>query len=166
MIDGAVCLRNHLEGLPLTAIGLDFYHFSEHVHGARRGTFGEESADGKEWASRLLHTVRHEGYEPFWQQLQEWRNAQPRGNKRRCADALLHYVAQRKEMIDYAEFEKQGWHIGSGPIESMCKATTRRIKGPGMRWDRDNAEAMMALEALYQSNPWDRYWKKAMSNQN
>ena len=69
-------------------------------------------------------------------------------------------------MINYAQFEKNGWHIGSGPIESMCKATTRRIKGPGMRWDRDNAEAMMALEALHQSNQWDSYWQKVMSNQN
>jgi hypothetical protein len=166
IVDGAVCLRNHLEDLPLTAIGLDFYHLSEHVHAARRGTFGEESAEGKTWATQVLHTVRHEGYEPFWDQLQEWRKAQRRGPKRDCADELLHYVAQRKQMIDYPRFEKQGWNIGSGPIESMCKATTRRIKGPGMRWDRDNAEGMMALEALYQSNLWDRYWQKAMCHQN
>jgi hypothetical protein len=166
LVDGAVCLRNHLEGLPLTAIGLDFYHLSEHVHAARRGTFGEESAEGKGWATGVLHTVRHEGYEPFWDQLQEWRKAQRRGPKRDCADDLLHYVAQRKEMIDYPAFERQGWHIGSGPIESMCKATTRRIKGPGMRWDRENAEAMMALEALYQSDLWDGYWQKVMSRQN
>lgn len=166
LVDGAVCLGNPMEGLPLTAVGLDFYHLSEHVHAARRGTFGEESVQGKQWAGQVLHTVRHEGYEPFWNQLQEWRKSQPRGRKRDSADGLLHYVARRKEMIDYAEFEKHGWHIGSGPIESMCKATTRRIKGPGMRWDRDNAEAMMALEAMYQSNQWDRYWQKVMCNQN
>jgi hypothetical protein len=165
LIDGAVCLRNHMEGLPLTAVGLDFYHLGEHVHAACRGTFAEESPQGKEQAGQVLHTVRHEGYEPFWDQLQDWRKTQ-RGAKRKCVDELLHYVAQRKEMINYAEFEKRGWHIGSGPIESMCKATTRRIKGPGMRWDRDNAEAMMALEALYQSNQWDSYWRKVMSNQN
>jgi hypothetical protein len=51
-------------------------------------------------------------------------------------------------MIAYDAFERQGWKIGSGPIEAMCKATTRRIKGPGMRWDADHAEAMMALEAI------------------
>jgi hypothetical protein len=166
LVDGAVCLRNHMEGLPLTAVGLDFYHLGEHVHAARRGTFGEESPEGKQWATQVLHTVRHEGYEPFWDQLQDWRKSQRRGAKRDCADELLHYVAQRKEMIDYPNFEKQGWHIGSGPIESMCKATTRRIKGPGMRWDRDNAEAMMALEALYQSNLWDRYWQNAQYHRN
>jgi hypothetical protein len=166
LVDGAVCLRNHMEGLPLTAVGLDFYHLSEHVNAARRGTFGEESPEGEQWAAKVLHTVKHEGYEPFWDQLQEWRKAQRRGARRDCADDLLHYVAQRKEMIDYADFQKQGWHIGSGPIESMCKATTRRIKGRGMRWDGDNAEAMMGLEALYQSNLWDQYWQKVMCHQN
>jgi hypothetical protein len=51
----------------------------------------------------------------------------------------LHYVAQQREMIAYDEFEKRGWDIGSGPIEAMCKAMTRRLKGPGMRWDSKNA---------------------------
>jgi hypothetical protein len=166
LVDGAVCLRTHMEGLALTKVGLDFYHFSEHVHAGRRGTFGEEAEAGKQWASERLHTARHEGYEPFWDELTQWRGQQRGRNKRKCADGLLHYVAQRKDMIAYDEFEQNGWHIGSGPIEAMCKATTRRIKGPGMRWDVDNAEAMMALESLYQSRLWDRYWTNALWQRN
>ena len=27
-----------------------------------------------------------------------------------------------------------------------------------MRWDRPNAEAIMALAALWHSNPWKPYW--------
>jgi hypothetical protein len=165
LVDGAVCLRNHMEGLGLTAVGLDFYHFSEHVHQGRRETFGEESAAGKEWTTDMLHTVRHEGYEPLWGKLCDWRGRQ-RGAKRASADSVLHYVAERREMIAYDEFDRRGWHVGSGPIEAMCKATTRRLKGPGMRWDVDHAEAMMALEAMYQSNLWDRYWTNALSRQN
>jgi hypothetical protein len=30
----------------------------------------------------------------------------------------------------------------------------------------DNAESLMALEALYQSNLWDAYWAKALCSQN
>ena len=166
LVDGAVCLRNHLEGLPLTAVGLDFYHLSEHVHGGRRDTFGEQSEQGMQWARQTLHTARHEGYEPFWGRLTDWRGKQRGRSKRQSADGLLHYVAQRRDMIAYDEFEKHGWHVGSGPIEAMCKATTRRIKGAGMRWDVEHAEAMMALEALYQSNLWDQYWTKAVVNRN
>jgi hypothetical protein len=165
LVDGAVCLRTHMQGLPLTAVGLDFYHLSEHVNQGRRDTFGEESSTGKQWADRVLHTVRHEGYEPFWNELVQWRGRQ-RGQKRKAADNLLHYTAQRHEMLAYDQFDRNGWHVGTGPMEAMCKATTRRIKGAGMRWDIDHAEAMMALECLYQSDLWDRYWTKAVYARN
>jgi hypothetical protein len=166
LVDGAVCLRKHLEGLSLNAVGLDFYHLGEHVHEGKRMTFSEAAEAGQAWAGDVLHTVRHQGYEPFWGKLTEWRSRQRGKARRSCADGLLHYVAERREMIRYDEFEKRGWSIGSGPIEAMCKATTRRLKGPGMRWDADHAEAMMALESLYQSNLWDRYWAKALSHWN
>jgi hypothetical protein len=41
----------------------------------------------------------------------------------------------------------------------MCKALTRRLKGRGMRWNADNAEAVMALEALMQSDAWSTWWQ-------
>ena len=69
LIDGATHLRMRMERLPLTALGLDFYHLSGHVHEGRRATFGESSPEGNAWAGDMLHTVRHEGYEPFWVKL-------------------------------------------------------------------------------------------------
>lgn len=166
LADGAVCLRKHLEVLELTAVGLDFFHLSEHVHEAARSTLGPETPAAKAWSGEVLHTVRHVGYEPCWQQLTAWRSQQRGKARKKCADGLLHYVAQREEMIAYPEFEAHGWHIGTGPMEAMCKATTRRIKGPGMRWDLDHAEEMMALEALHQSQLWNRYWNYALLHRN
>jgi hypothetical protein len=165
LVDGAVCLRRHLEDLPLEVILLDFYHLSEHVNDASRKTLGEESEAGKKWSDDVLHTLRHEGYGPFWEKLVDWRGGL-RGNKRKVADRLLNYVAERKEMIVYEECEKRGWDVGTGPMESMCGVTTDRIKGRGRRWDHDNAEAVMGLEALQQSDLWEPYWAKALCNQN
>jgi hypothetical protein len=165
LVDGAVCLRRHLEDLPLEVILLDFYHLSEHVNDARRKTLGEQTTAGKQWSDDVLHVLRHEGYEPFWEKLVDWRSGL-RGTKRKVADRLLNYVAERKEMILYEQCEKRGWDVGTGPMESMCGVTTDRIKGRGRRWDHDNAEAVMALEAMHQSNLWERYWAKALCNQN
>ena len=83
--------------------------------------------------------------------------------KRKAIERLLGYVSDRAEMIRYPEFLALGRQIGSGPTESMCKATTLRLKGRGMRWDRDNAEALMALEALDQSGTWEDYWDAQLS---
>ena len=165
LVDGAVCLRNHLEGLPLERVLLDFFHLSEHVNDASRKTLGEKTEAGEKWVQEVLHVLRHEGYELFFQKLVDWRG-RLRGSKRKVADRLLNYVAERQAMLDYVECEKRGWDVGTGPIESMCGVTTDRLKGRGRRWDLDNAERVMALEAMYQSNLWDRYWAKALCNQN
>lgn len=167
LVDGAVCLRHHMEGVGFTEVGLDFYHGVEHVKAAAKETLGSDgqgkaSPAAQQWADDVTHTLRHEGYDPFWEKLCQWRSRQ-RGGKRASADRLLHYVAERKDMMNYAQWEARGLHIGSGPVESMCKVTTQRVKGPGMRWDTDNAEAMMALEALKQSDLWHRYWANALA---
>lgn len=162
VVDGAVCLRNNLEDLPLGVVLLDFYHLSEHVGEAGVKTFGAESDRGKQWVEGVLHTARHQGYEPFFAKLLEWRGGL-RHSRREVADRLIEYVASRKEMILYDRCEQHGWNVGSGPMESMCGVTTDRIKGRGRRWDLDNAEAMMALEGLYQSTGlWDKYWANAL----
>ena len=166
IVDGAVCLRNNLDELPLETILLDFYHLSEHVGEAASKTLGAETPGAKQWLTQTLHTLRHEGYQPFFQQLLDWRSPL-RGHKRRAADDLLKYVTTRQEMIVYEQCDPHGWDVGSGPMESMCGVTTDRIKGRGRRWDLDNAEAMMALEALYQSTGlWDRYWANAFAHHN
>jgi hypothetical protein len=159
-VDGSPWIRNQVQqqSLPLDALGLDFYHLSENVHRARREIYGDEDEAGKQWAGALLHTFKHEGYEAAWQQLLHWRLALRRG-RRQAADQLLHYVSERRDMIQYPAFQAKEWQIGSGPTEATCKTLTARLKGSGMRWDSDNAEAVMALEALYQSDQWGSYWR-------
>jgi hypothetical protein len=139
-------------------LGLDSYHLRENIHKARREVYGEDDDGGKQWAGELLHRFKHQGYEAGWQQLALWRAGLRRG-QRRAADGLRNYVSERREMIAYPEFQARDWQIGSGPTEATCKTLTARLKGSGMRWDGDNAEVIMALEALSQSSQWDLYWR-------
>jgi hypothetical protein len=159
-VDGSPWIRNEVQrqSLPLDALGLDFYHLGENVHKARRQIYGDDAEAGKDWVGDVLHSFKHDGYEGVWQGLLEWRVGL-RGGKRKAADRLLSYVNERREMITYPDFLAKGWQIGSGPTEATCKTLTARLKGSGMRWDSDNAEAIMALEALTQSGQWDLYWR-------
>ena len=161
LVDGAKWIRNQVarQNLPLDALGLDFYHLSEHVHQARRDIYGEEDEAGKQWAGELLHTFKHEGFDKTWEKLVAWRTEQRGSRRRRVADQLMAYVAERRDMIRYPEFLEKDWQIGSGPTEATCKTLTARLKGSGMRWDPGNAEALMALEALTQSGQWESYWQ-------
>jgi hypothetical protein len=159
-VDGSPWIRNEVQRqcLPIDVLGLDFYHLKENAQKARREIYGEDDEAGQQWLGDLLHVFKHEGYEGAWQSLMEWRAGLRRG-KRKAADRLLNYVSERREMIRYPEFVEKGWQIGSGPTEATCKTLTARLKGSGMRWDADNAEALMALEALTQSGQWEVYWQ-------
>lgn len=80
-------------------------------------------------------------------------------DKRQELDNLREYISKRIAMTDYPYFLALGYDIGSGPTESFCGCLTKRLKGSGMRWDKDNAESVMALASIYYSNQWDKYWK-------
>jgi hypothetical protein len=68
-----------------------------------------------------------------WEQLLAWRRPLRSRTKKAEADRLIRYVLERREMINYPEFQKRGWQIGSGPAESRCKTSTSRLKGRGRR---------------------------------
>jgi hypothetical protein len=165
-VDGGPWIIRQIDKhLDMTATGLDFYHLGENVHKSRRIVTGEEDEAGKAWAGRVLHVAKHEGYTPLWEALLEWRKGL-RNTKRQEADRLINYVTDRRDMIRYPEFLENQWQIGSGPTESQCRLVPDRVKGPGMRWDADNAEAVMTLEALDQSRQWSAYWKWVLSQRN
>jgi hypothetical protein len=170
VVDGSEWIKNQLQrqSLPLDDTGLDFYHLAENVHKARRVVYGEEdpkdaTAPGNAWAAQLLHVAKHDGYEKLRDAIAAWKASLRGGGQGKAGELLLNYVTDRREMIQYPKFQELGRQIGSGPTESMCKATTQRIKGCGRRWDGDNAESIMTLEALEQSGAWDAYWEMQLA---
>jgi hypothetical protein len=137
---------------------LDYYHASQHVHQARRAAFGESDSQGQAWAERVLKQLLGESFDALWQTLADTRSKLRAPAKRRALDDLMRYLGQRREKVDYPAFRAAGLDIGSGPTESMCKSLSRRMKGIGMRWTAGNAESIVALEALHQSDLWSAYW--------
>ena len=162
IVDGATWIPLQLTARPselrLDGLGLDFYHLSENIHRCRRKVFGDDDETGKTWAGDLLHTLKHDGYQPAWDSLTQWRATLRSPAKKTAADRLMNYVSDRRDMIQYPEFSAQNWQIGSGPTESRCKTSTSRLKGRGRRWDADNAESTAALTTLQDSHPWNTYW--------
>lgn len=152
------------ESLPRDAtVVLDYYHASQHVHQARRAVFGEPAPGGLAWAERVLEQLRAGPFDEAWQTLAETRARVRARGKRRALDDLMRYLGERRAKVDYARFRAAGLDIGSGPTESMCKSLSRRMKGVGMRWTAANAESMVALEALHQSDLWSTYWSTRLA---
>jgi hypothetical protein len=158
-VDGSPWIRNEIELYGLVdadALGLDYYHLRENVQKARQAVYGEQEA-GQTWRDEIMGLYYEDGYDAVWERLVSWRGSL-RGEKRAAADRLMGYVLERRQMIRYPEFRRRGWQIGSGPTEGQCKTATQRLKGRGRRWDRTNAEAVMALDCLDSSHAWHLYW--------
>lgn len=156
-VDGSPWIRNQIELYGLVdALGLDYYHLRENVQKARLAVFGADPA-GETWKTQIMGLFYEQGYHAAWERVVSWRTSL-RGSKRDAADALMGYIAERREMIRYPEFRQRGWQIGSGPTEAQCKSATQRLKGRGRRWDRLNAEGVMALDCLDSSHAWNLYW--------
>jgi hypothetical protein len=163
--DGAEWIAKLIDAnLPAkTTVILDYFHASQHVHQARRTLFGEDNADGNQWSERVLEALSRGQWPDLWELLLQTRSKLRNKSKRKAMDDLMSYLLERRKKVDYASFRAAGYDIGSGPTESMCKSLSRRMKGIGMRWTGKNAEAMIALEGLHQSDLWPNYWKTRLA---
>jgi hypothetical protein len=160
LTDGSPWIRNqllqHLQ--PLKAMLLDFFHLSEHVWAAAQACWGV-GEEARTWAEKQLHDLKHVGARAVLAAIGEAKKKLRAPAKQEALRRLRNYIVERWEMVDYPTALAQGWDIGSGPTEAMCKNLTLRLKRTGMKWDTDNAAALMNLIALRESGQWDRYWQ-------
>jgi hypothetical protein len=80
---------------------------------------------------------------------------------RECRKDVVTYFTNQVHRMDYPAYRAKGWCIGSGVVESACKRVVgQRLKGAGMRWGEDGADAVCHLRALFLSDKgqWDAFW--------
>lgn len=162
LTDGAPWIRNRiLDHIPyISAMLLDFYHLSEHIWDAAKCCLGDTDA-AKQWARDQLHELKHVGAAGVIDAIAALNKNVRASPKKKRLRVLRDYITERWEMVEYPKALSQGWDIGSGPTEAMCKNLTLRLKRTGMKWDPANAEALMNLAALRESGQWDRWWEAA-----
>jgi hypothetical protein len=57
-----------------------------------------------------------------------------------------------------------GWPIGSGSVESANKGVVEaRLKGPGMRWGRQNVNPMLVLRNAVCNRQWNETWRTSVA---
>src|SRR5947209_1051176 len=65
-------------------------------------------------------------------------------------------------LMQYPLFQQQGWPIGSGSVESANTCVVqKRLKGPGMHWERRNVNPMLALRTGVCNDRWDETMQQA-----
>jgi hypothetical protein len=130
---------------------LDFYHLKEHISDYSKIIFNNVENKYKIWTkniSKLFKTSKtNEAIELI--------KASTPSRFKNELDGFLQYINNNKSNIDYANYLKQGFFIGSGAIESANKIVLqRRIKNGAMRWNVESGQAVVTLIAKVRSGLW------------
>lgn len=140
---------------------LDFWHAAEYLGELAKALHPSEAEGAEQWRRHWCHRLKHEGGAVVLEELR--RLPVRRAAARSCRDEVVRYFAGQAHRMDYPRYMRQGWQIGSGPVESACKTVVGlRMKGGGMRWGEDGADAVAHLRALFRSEKgqWEGYWSR------
>jgi hypothetical protein len=131
---------------------LDFPHAAEYVAGMGSAVWGAETATTKNWLSKQLHTLKHEGPTDVLSRLRTLVQDHPELPE---LSGSLAYLEKREAHMQYAMCLAHGWPIGSGAVESGNKVVVEaRLKGAGMHWARAHVNPMVALRTAMCSDRW------------
>jgi len=165
--DGAEWLQGFIDyHCPQAVRIIDFAHALGYVAEAGRAIWGEGSEQFASWFARSRHQLKHQ---PPQRTLAELHLLQPKAKGEEQAavlDNAQRYLQRRLEMIDYPYFQRRGYPIGSGSVESAHKQVVqRRFTQAGMRWAPQNVDPLLAVRDLLVNDRWHEGWDKIVEYQ-
>ena len=130
---------------------LDWYHACEHLWDVAKVLYGAGTKKTNKWVKPLLDKIYAGKVEVVIEKLKRMKPRRQEVAKK--IKELIGYYEKNKERMRYKEFESKGYFIGSGAVESGVKnVVNMRMKGCGMRWDRDRADRLLHARAKYLSS--------------
>jgi hypothetical protein len=147
---------------------LDFWHAASYLETLARLTHPAEETAAVALAQPWCALLKSEGGAATLAVLRAWtwparKSAAWREQWQRVQD----YFGKNVHRMAYPEYLAEGWHIGSGAVESACKTVVgQRLKGAGKRWGAEGAHEVCHVRALYRSEKgqWEAFWKRPNPN--
>ena len=140
---------------------LDFWHAKEHLVELGKAMYARDEAMRQSWTDDVCHRLKHEGGPAVRAWLETLDLSSASAEVREVHRQETQYFRNHERRMDYPRYVRNGWQIGSGPVESACKTVVgNRLKGGGMRWGKAGADAVCHLRGLYLSEPacWESFW--------
>ena len=127
---------------------LDFFDASEHLWTVAHARFGDDAVAASEWISKQKARLLENQAAAVIENIREWQPARAADQETRRKE--LGYLTTHAGRMKYKTYKDNGFHIGSGVMESSCRwVVQQRMKGAGMRWSRDGAESMLQLRTAW-----------------
>ena len=146
---------------------IDYYHAVEHLYDAARAAMGKDSPEVAPLAEELKEHLWNGRVDAVIGELGVHANrlgppqvSDGPEHPRRVLANNVGYFTRHKPHMDYPEYRRKGWPIGSGMTEAGVKQFNKRVKGTEQFWNESGVEVILALRALWlsQDDRWNRYW--------
>lgn len=124
---------------------LDLYHAAEHVQGAVDAAYGAGSDRARWWSEQLRERLQAGEWRAVVKDLRRMRDQASGAQARHRVQLSLDYLDRHRERIEYFLRHWQGYYIGSGQVESLCKQLGQRFKGCGMNWSHAGLDHLLAV---------------------
>ena len=132
---------------------LDFWHAMEYAWAYARLQFGDGSRRAQQWTQRLAQDLKAGQVEAVLARLHTLRPRSP--ESREALAALIQYYTTHAARMQYDEYQRLGYGIGSGAVESAHKQVVHaRLRQAGMRWSVVGARRLLALRLLLLNGDW------------
>ncbi len=155
--DGATWLRNMISELFPEAIQiLDKFHLIENIYDYGKFIFQNDMKKVERFKDKIIGYCYSREYKLIEKELKKYKDIEIPPTV--CN--LPVYLRNNKDKIDYSTYERNGWPLGSGAIESSNKTVVQqRLKQAGIRWSVDGANYLITLRCYQESGHWDEIEK-------
>jgi hypothetical protein len=139
---------------------LDFYHVVAHLGKVAALRKSWNSTERKRWVKHQRKLLLKGSVSEVIAAIDEL----CRGRSGKSISRERNYFFKNSHRLNYAQHLAQGLPIGSGAVESAIRRVVNlRIKGPGIFWLRENAEAILMMRAFYKSGRWNLFTDMAFA---
>lgn len=151
--DGAKWIKSfkdtYCQGLDVVHI-LDFSHLKENIY-KFASYFVRGKVQKQVWPEQMTQLIYEGKIDEALEKVAPYKDC-----KRAGIPNIYSYISNNRDCINYPAYIEAGYFIGSGVIESGNKTVMQeRLKLPGMRWEVDSAQKVLALKCKYDSGQWD-----------
>ena len=136
---------------------VDLFHAREHLNSLARSLEFMLLDRKDQWLAARLEDLDHGDIDGIEAAVRKY---PLEGVKKDEAEKELGYFLNNAPRMRYRWFRSRGLFVGSGVVESGCKAVIgQRLKMSGMRWTITGADAITTLRCQQASRPEDRIWR-------
>jgi len=160
LTDGSAPLQQQvLAKLPGFTLVLDIIHVDEYLWKAGTAIYGEIAPERAAWVEAQILDILSSRTEQVIQRLEDKARAVRRSSQAgKVFRQVATYLRRNRPYMDYADYLRRGWPIGTGVIEGVCRHLVKdRMELSGMRWTVTGAGALLALRAVNENGDWEAF---------